>query len=228
MSSAARNRSRLDELIGHHGLRRARDHAVQPALATGHAGLDARLPGGGLPCGALTRIVPQAPGCGELRLLLPLLAARTHADQRVAFVDAPYPPDAPALAGAGVRLDRVLVVNANTPAANLWAAEQLLRSPLFGAVLCWTNASAKAVRRLQVAAEAGGGAGVLYGQQEGASTAALQLAVTPIEAGARVRVRKCRGPAGAVIDCAFNELGEVASNETEPDVAVSAPAALRA
>lgn len=228
MVSAAPDNPALDDLIGRHGLRRGRDQAVQAAMGIGHTSLDARLPGGGLPCGALTEIRPEPRGCGELRLLLPLLAARTGAGERVAFVDPPHAPYAPALAAAGVHLDRVLVVQAETPAANLWAAEQLLRSPLFGAVLCWTNASTKAVRRLQVAAETGGGVGVLYGQSEAASTAALRLAVAPVSDGVRVTVRKCRGPAGAVVDCVLDGPIGAPASESSDDVAVPASAALRA
>lgn len=228
MKQTVSQSSGLDDLIGRYGLRRGRDQAVQAALATGHAGLDAYLPGGGLPCGALTEIVAKPAGCGELRLLLPLLAARTDAQARIALIDTPYAPHAPAFDAAGVQLDQVLVVRADTPAANLWAAEQLLRSPLFGAVLCWTHASAKAVRRLQVAAETGGGVGVLYGQNETASTAALRLAVTPSASGVRATVRKCRGPAGAVVDCVFDGPAGTAINEADNDVAVPASAALRA
>lgn len=225
MVSAVSHNPALDELIGRYDLRRGRDQAVQAAMATGHAGLDACLPGGGLPLGALTEITPDSAGCGELRLLLPLLAASTTAGSRVALVGPPQAPHAPALAGAGVVLAQVLVVQAQTPAANLWAAEQLLRSPLFGAVLCWTKTSPKAVRRLQVAAEAGGGVGVLYSRSEVASMAALRLAVAPSAAGVRVTVRKCRGPAGAVVDCFFDG---PADSEWDDDVAVPASAALRA
>ena len=49
------------------------EHAVQPSVATGHARLDAELPGGGWPAAGLTELLLEAPGSGELRLLAPLL-----------------------------------------------------------------------------------------------------------------------------------------------------------
>jgi protein ImuA len=47
----------------------------QAVLASGHAALDAQLPGGGWPVGALTELLLPHPGVGELRLLAPALAA---------------------------------------------------------------------------------------------------------------------------------------------------------
>ncbi|MDN5939763.1 MAG: translesion DNA synthesis-associated protein ImuA [Salinisphaera sp.] len=230
IDAAAACNPALAELIGRHGLRRGCAQALQPALATRHSELDACLPGGGLPRGALTEVLAQPRCCGELRLLLPQLA---QTNKRIAVIDPPHPPYAPALAHAGVQLARLLVVRADTAATNLWAAEQLLRSPLFGAVLCWTCAPSTAVRRLQVAAEAGGGVGLLYGQKQPATTAALRLAVTPLASGVQVCVQKCRGPAGAVVDCIWDEsrfFPPHASRLTPhvPDVALPAPTKLRA
>lgn len=44
-------------------------------LPTGFAALDAELPGGGWPAGALIELLADRPGVGELSLLLPLLGA---------------------------------------------------------------------------------------------------------------------------------------------------------
>ncbi len=44
-------------------------------LASGHAALDAELPGGGWPLGELTELLQAQPGCGEWRLLRPAFAA---------------------------------------------------------------------------------------------------------------------------------------------------------
>ncbi|HVJ13203.1 MAG TPA: damage-inducible protein, partial [Burkholderiales bacterium] len=83
-----------------------------PAVPTGHAVLDAELPGGGWPSGALTEILGNREGIGELQLVLPALAALTWAGKRVVWLAPPYLPYAPALAAAGVNLEHVAVVSA--------------------------------------------------------------------------------------------------------------------
>ncbi|HNA05104.1 MAG TPA: SOS cell division inhibitor, partial [Rhodocyclaceae bacterium] len=45
-----------------------------PGIASGFAALDAELPGGGWPAGALTEIYPEVEGIGEFSLLAPALA----------------------------------------------------------------------------------------------------------------------------------------------------------
>ena len=120
-------------------------------LATGDALLNAELPGGGWPVGALTEIL-QAPGVhNEWRLLLPALA---HSGQGpVVLVGAPHVPFAPALAAQGLLTPRLLWVNTPLPPTRLWATEQALRCAEVDAVLAWLpQARADQLRRLQMAA----------------------------------------------------------------------------
>ena len=44
-------------------------HAAGPCIASGFHALDAALPGGGWPVGALTELLPAHEGIGELRVL---------------------------------------------------------------------------------------------------------------------------------------------------------------
>ena len=168
------------------------------ALPTGHAALDALLPGGGWPLGALTELCHAHAGMGELRVIMPALAQLTRARRWVALVGAPHPFHAPALAAAGLDLERVVVVEKSDTL--LWAAEQALRSGACGAVVVWPQRiDDRGLRRLQLAAEAGRNWGVALRPLAAvaqASPAALRLQV---ESGPRVRVLKCRGatrPAG--------------------------------
>jgi protein ImuA len=103
--------------------------AVRP---TGHAALDAELPGGGWPAAGLTELLLPTPGCGELRLLAPALAASA-----LLWVAPPWLPYAPALARLGVAVERLTVVTPATPADAAWAADQALRSGALAAVLWW-------------------------------------------------------------------------------------------
>ena len=171
-----------------------------PAVArdgepTGHAALDALLPQDGWPRAALTELLVPADGVGELSLLLPTLARLTRAGGIVALVAPPYLPYAPAWQAAGVDLRQVEVVQAGSPRDALWASEQCLRSGSCGAVLCWPlKADDRALRRLQVAAEAGRTLGFAtrpLAASRNPSPAALRIAIdaTP----AQLRVLKCRG-----------------------------------
>jgi cell division inhibitor SulA/protein ImuA len=178
------------------------------ALPCGFAELDRLLPGGGLPRGALTEILIDREGIGELSLLLPALARATEDERWLVFVAPPYIPYAPALARAGVNLARVLVVHPHVAQDSLWAIEQALRAGTASVVLAWlAHAEPKALRRLQLAAEAGGSLGILFRQArraEESSPAALCLKLEPASlerARVAVHILKRRGgwPIGPVL-----------------------------
>jgi hypothetical protein len=108
-----------------------------PAVPTGFPDLDAALPGGGWPCGALTELLAPARGIGELGLLLPVLARLTCAGKRVVWLAPPHLPYAPALAAAGIDLPHLALVRAAGRRDALWAAEQALRAGSCHALLAW-------------------------------------------------------------------------------------------
>ncbi len=161
---------------------------------TGHAALDAALPGGGWPESALSELLIATTGIGELRLLWPTLARLTAAGERVALVAPPHVPYPHAWLAAGVALHQLSIIHAEGREA-LWAAEQCLRSGSCGAVLCWPQkADDRALRRLQVAAETGQTLAFAYRPLREAvnpSPAALRLAVETQPA--QLRILKCRG-----------------------------------
>lgn len=159
---------------------------------TGHAALDALLPRGGWPRRALSELLLPADGVGELELLWPVLARLTAGASPVVLVAPPYVPYAPAWQAAGVDLAWLQVVEA-TPRDALWAFEQCLRSGACAAVVGWPRtADARALRRLQVAADSGNCCAFAVRDRRHAanpSPAALRMEWT---AGAW-HVRKCRG-----------------------------------
>ena len=170
----------------------------QRTLPTGHARLDARLPGGGWPLGAVSEIVAASPGLGEFSLLFPVLAELGAREQWVVLVDPPWIPYPAALRAQGLRLERLLLVRTRDEKEALWACEQALRSGRGGAVLAWPRRIGFArVRRLQLAAEAHAKLAFLFRPESAlgeASPAALRL---QLESGAQqdvsIRVIKCRG-----------------------------------
>lgn len=181
--------------------RAGRSAASAPlGVPTGFDALDALLPHGGWPHGALTEVLVPADGVGELALLLPTLARMTGAGAQVAVVAPPYRPYAPAWQAAGVDLRRLEIVAAN-PRGALWAFEQCLRSAAFAAVLGWpTTADGPALRRLQVAAD--GGRCLAFAVRDRKHAANPSPAALRVElAQGAWHVRKCRG--GNVPSAAF-------------------------
>jgi hypothetical protein len=176
---------------------RADVHERSSALPSGFAELDAALPGGGWPSGAITELMPDAQGIGELSLVLPALARVTRAGRYLAWIAPPSLPCPAALAQAGIALERLLLVRTTDTASGLWAAEQLLRCAHIGAVLAWPVVlDDRQVRRLQLAAEAGGGCGMLYRPAAAASTpspAALRLRLHAADDGIGIHIQKSRG-----------------------------------
>ncbi|MGF1613205.1 MAG: translesion DNA synthesis-associated protein ImuA [Gammaproteobacteria bacterium] len=172
---------------------------VDRHLATGFAALDEKLPGGGWPMGAVTEILTESHGIGELQLVIWALSQLSREGRWLVWVAPPYIPYAPALAEHGVDLSRVLVVRGRGEAEHRWAAEQASRSSACGAVLQWTSAmDGRGMRRLQLAAEQGESWAVVFARSRTvryASLAALRLHLAPAREGLEVKVLKCRGRA---------------------------------
>ncbi len=172
---------------------------VQPS---GHAALDAQLPGGGWPVGALTEVLQPLHGTHEWRLVLPALAqAAAGRAGAVVLVAPPHEPLAPALQAQGLPAARCCRVAA-TGSAGLWASEQALHCRDVFAVLAWLpQAPPTALRRLQLAAAQQGALLWVFRPapwQHQASPAALRLLVQGGQgaqgAGMQVRILKRRGP----------------------------------
>jgi protein ImuA len=183
-----------------HQLGRHADHAVP----SGFPALDAQLPGGGWPRGALSELLLAHPGVGEIRLLSPCLAAIQQAGRLVMLFDPPQPLSAWALAGLGLDVGQLLVVHTRCKVIagsdSLWALEQALKSGHVGAVLAWLppRLRAERLRRLQLAAHAHDGPAFVLRElaaQQRPTAAPLRLALRPGGADRlNLRVLKRRGP----------------------------------
>lgn len=130
-------------------------HARETTLSSGHAALDAQLPGGGWPLGSLIEVLQPRPEQHVWQLLLPaLVQAVQMRSGPVVLVGAPLQPFGPSLAAWGLPRPQLLCVQADKPAARLWAAEQALHCSQVAAVLAWLpQASGMALRRLNLAAQ---------------------------------------------------------------------------
>lgn len=202
----------------HPALWRASQIGRAPAAvrATGFAELDAELPGGGWPAGALTELLLPHPGVGEWRLLAPALAVVMQGSDAaparpVLLFDPPGEPCSQALAALGLDLRQLVIVRgrgdlpararARLPAADtLWAMEQALASGHVGAALAWLPARlrADALRRLQLAAQANPGPVFLFREMQARARPSAAPLRLQLAAGApdtlRLHVLKRRGP----------------------------------
>jgi hypothetical protein len=201
MNSAASLRDVLRDSRVWRGSADGGGHATE---STGNEQLDGVLPGRGWPKSALAEILVQWDGIGELELILPTLALQTRTDKQVVLVSPPYVPLPAAWSAHGMHLVNLHIAEASER-ETLWVAEQCLRSGACGAVVCWPmKADDRALRRLQVAAEAERALGFVFRALEAArnpSPAATRLELIASGSGADLRVLKCRGgraPAHAV------------------------------
>lgn len=190
----------LAEVLKHPAIWRGDGHS-QARLATqpsGHALLDQALPGGGWPKAAVSELLVSQSGVGELRLLLPAVAALTQAGRQVVLIRPPHIPYAPAWQAAGVDLRHLVWLRPSAEHDIGWAAEQALREAACGAVIAWFEQAPadRHCRRLQLAAEAGGGCGFVLRQgldQGQSSPFGLRLGLAPVAGGLAVRLLKRRG-----------------------------------
>jgi protein ImuA len=147
-------------------LERGAAAAAAGVLPLGCPALDAAL-GGGLALGGLHELGGDAAGeaaaAGFAALLLGrLAAARGRPVLWCGAVETLHPPG---LAGLGLPPDRVVLLRAGRPADRLWAMEEGLRSPALAGVLGeLPELGLTDSRRLQLAAEAGGGLGLVLRQ----------------------------------------------------------------
>jgi len=122
--------------------------------------------------------------------------------------DPPYLPYAPALANAGVRLDRLLIIDGKSDTDALWATEQILRTQLFTAVAVWIDKSnAQKQRRLQLAAETGRTWAAVYRPAHALkehSPVSVRMAVSPTRGGLNLELIKVRGGGTGTVTIALS------------------------
>lgn len=186
---------------------------LDTGLATGYPKLDRQLPGGGWPRHALTEILLEHYGTGELKLLMPALARLGHAADVVddnpaeagwiAWIAPPFQPYPPALLQWGIDLSRMLVVHPRQGRETLWAAEQALSSGNCAAVLLWPESLDHTTsRRLQLAAVKGRSRAFAFRPLKALlqpSAATLRLRLSAGDQGTDIGILKSRGGRPVVV-----------------------------
>jgi hypothetical protein len=163
-------------------------------MPTGFSALDQCLEGGGWPAGMLTELRVRPVGIGEMRLLLPVLAALSR-EGRLIWVAPPYGPYAPALAAHDIVLDHLVVVRPRTHKEALWVVSQGLLSPAVGAVVSWfTDIREQEFRALQRHAAQGGRWSFCFLPRDLApKPSRLRLILEPAPEGVRITLARKAG-----------------------------------
>lgn len=181
------------------------DGSSLPALDTAYAALNAVLPGGGWPQGALIEVLQSQAGQHEWGLVAAALAGLQAAapNSLLVLTGAPCQPFGPALGARDIDMRRLLCVQSvrGDGPALLWATREALQCADVAAVLAWLpDARSAHLRRLQIAAHAYNKLLFVFrplrAQQE-SSPAPLRLLLEGVDkegGNLRVHVLKRRGP----------------------------------
>ena len=190
--------------VDRHG---ARPEAWAPeSVSSGLEALDRVLPGGGFPRGELT-VLRGDWGAGRASLAAALVAKETSEGRAAAWIDGRGTLYPPALAGQGVRLERLLIVRPSGGEGTLAtlaarAAEQVIDAGVFGVVVTSgvdAALDAARARRLQRSAE-GTRACALFVLEPTSRLSSAKLVLGLQKKGGRIRVeveKNLGGPPGA-------------------------------
>lgn len=165
-------------------------------IPTGLETLDAALPWGGLPLGAVSQVLDGGPGVGAMSLALAVAGRAARGDDTagpgwagrggveaesarpIVVIDPAgdfYPP---AVVKFGLDPQRLLVVRPGRALDAVWAADQCLGCPAVAAVVARLERLGRVhSRRLQLAAEAGGGIGLVVTPLAGRERTFVAVAV---------------------------------------------------
>ncbi|QOV90840.1 ImuA family protein [Humisphaera borealis] len=224
--------------------------AASPArpgtFQTGLALLDAAAPGGAFELGVVHELLypPRGSPPRTFALLLAIAAARARAGP-VIWSDPQATLYPPAIARAGLPLDRLLILRPRSPADELWAATQCMRCQGVAVTIVEPGRLNRVqARRLQLAVEKGGGTGLLLRSDHNAADYAAatrwlvrpepsvgthgrvpdspvirhgHTVVCPYAASQRWRVELVHGHGGRLRQAIILEVSREVVRTTEPD-----------
>jgi hypothetical protein len=235
-------------------LRRSIEHAqrapkagADELVSSGCRELDQALPAGGFVPGTLIEWLASGPGSAASMLSLLVARQACLRGGAVVVLDRAgqfYPP---AAAAWGIDLERLILIRAANSPDELWALDQALRCAAVSAVwVVLDKLDARSFRRVQLAAEVGGGLGLLVRpvRVRGQPTwSDMQILVEPLPGHpssdpharrTRVQVVRCRGHHGGnaiemEIDARTGQLRKASHAPSSPSetcpLSVAAPVA---
>lgn len=174
------------------------------ARSTGYPQLDAILPLGGWPSGAIVEVIVPDEFCDSITFLLPTLAQLSREGRWLGLQDLPYSQSLSLLSAKDIDPARTMQVNQHPGRSGLWTLEQMLRSGTYNAVVAWPECNTDlVVRRLQKAAVTGKSMAFLF---RTAGTA-QHFSRTDL----RIKLETCDGVMiAALLDCDGEQTSETA------------------
>lgn len=156
----------------------------QPVFSSGSPTLDACLPSGGYPAGCIVEYLRTVAGCGASYLAFAAAASAVRENSGfLVVIDTQQQVYPAALSNQGIDLSRVVFVRPESMADAIWATDQALRTSAVSAVVAeLPQIDDRSARRLQLAAERGGGVGLFLrpvSARRGPSWAEIQWVVRP-------------------------------------------------
>lgn len=145
----------LARILNDHRIWRGRSQTItgipENAVSTGFAELDHAL-AGGWPRRQVIEWLGGPFGCGETRVLLPVLAACADAGRQIMLIDPPSTPWVPGWCQWGVDPAALFMVRAGSEEETIWSCEQALQQSAIGVIVTWLDQAREAsLRRLRLA-----------------------------------------------------------------------------
>lgn len=194
----------------------ARNASHGGVISTGCPAWDALLPGGGFRRGSLVEWLAEGDGTGRQTLALYVARQACREGGVVVVLDPERNLFPPAVFHWGIPPEALIVVQPSDPGEHLWALEQSLRCRAVAGVLAGLEKLDPLVfRRLQIAAQQGGGLGLLFrpeGARQEPTWAEVRFWVEPrpggFWGGRRVKIEVLRlrgGIAGGSIELEIDD-----------------------
>lgn len=155
----------------------------QASIPSGCPTMDALLPNRGYACGSMLELIRKPWGCisqnknreplglGHMSIALMLAKSAIGEGKYLVLVDTQREIYPPAMKSLGIPLERVIVLQPTNHSDAVWGIDQALRCPAVGSVIAdVSRLDDRIARRWQLAAEQGGGLGILLRDAHSART----------------------------------------------------------
>jgi protein ImuA len=130
-------------------------------IASGCAAMDRCLPGGGYARGSMLELLRSHSGSGITSIALMIARQAILEGKYLVLVDPQRQFYPPALKSLGIPMERVIALQPTNHADSIWGLAQVLRCSAVGAVIAEVGTlEDRVARKLQLAAEQGGGLGI--------------------------------------------------------------------
>jgi len=165
-------------------------------VRTGFDVLDAQLYNRGWPLGGCIEVIGDQCGLDAMGVFIPMMKALSGQGCWQVFIDPPYTPYAPLLAGEGIDLQEIMLVHPRSRDEVLWSIEQALRSNTCNTVFAWLGATDyryAELRKIQLAAASQGIPAVLFRSSDALAQSSPASLRIQIDGYRQVKIIKQRG-----------------------------------